>query len=79
MVLAFSSSRILRHLDPFLTTKWEGVGLGLVNAKSIVEGHEGTIYLMSESGKGTRVVVTTPGSDSVSGVAELVRRSKYGN
>jgi signal transduction histidine kinase len=46
--------------DPFFTTKREGVGLGLVNTKSIVERHGGTIRLTARNGKGTRAVVTLP-------------------
>ncbi len=46
--------------DPFYTTKREGVGLGLVNTKSIVERHGGTIRLTARNGKGTRAVITLP-------------------
>jgi signal transduction histidine kinase len=46
--------------DPFFTTKPEGVGLGLVNAKSIVERHGGTIHLLPRAERGTRAVITLP-------------------
>jgi len=46
--------------DPFFTTKREGVGLGLVNTKSIVERHGGTIRLTPRNGKGTRAVISLP-------------------
>jgi signal transduction histidine kinase len=46
--------------DPFFTTKREGVGLGLVNTKSIVERHGGTIRLLPRIERGTRVVITLP-------------------
>jgi len=46
--------------DPFFTTKRDGVGLGLVNTKSIVERHGGRIDVEPASGKGTRVIITLP-------------------
>jgi signal transduction histidine kinase len=39
-----------------------GTGLGLVIARAIVEGHGGTISLVSTEGEGTRVTVTLPPS-----------------
>ena len=46
--------------DPFFTTKRDGVGLGLVNTRSIVERHGGRIDVEPASGKGTRVIITLP-------------------
>ena len=41
-----------------------GTGLGLVIARAIVEGHGGTISLEPREEKGTRVIVTLPGSSA---------------
>ena len=46
--------------DPFVSTKPEGVGLGLVNAKAVVEGHGGGITLAPRQPKGTRARITLP-------------------
>jgi signal transduction histidine kinase len=46
--------------DPFFTTKREGVGLGLVNARSLVETHGGSLELLPRNGSGTRAVVSLP-------------------
>ena len=46
--------------DPFFTTKREGVGLGLVNARSLVEIHGGTIELQPRPDRGTRALVRLP-------------------
>ncbi len=46
--------------DPFFTTKTEGTGLGLAIVYRIIEDHEGTISVDSESGKGTRFTIRLP-------------------
>jgi PAS domain S-box-containing protein len=52
---------ILPHIfDPYFTTRPHGVGLGLVIAHRIVEGHQGTTDVESEVGKGTTMVVRLP-------------------
>lgn len=54
---------LARVFDPFFTTKPDGVGLGLVNAKSVVEQHGGTITLEPAEPHGTRVTITLPLAD----------------
>jgi signal transduction histidine kinase len=49
-----------RIFDPFVSTKRDGVGLGLVNAKAVVESHDGTIELTAIEPKGTRARITLP-------------------
>jgi signal transduction histidine kinase len=49
-----------RLFDPFVSTKPDGVGLGLVNAKSAVESHGGTIRLEARHPAGTRATITLP-------------------
>jgi signal transduction histidine kinase len=46
--------------DPFVTTKREGVGLGLVNTKNIIEAHHGTVQLLRRESGGTRAVIELP-------------------
>lgn len=47
-----------RLFDPFFSTKREGVGLGLVNTRTIVERHGGAVELRSNDGGGTCAVIT---------------------
>jgi signal transduction histidine kinase len=49
-----------RVFEPFVSTKREGVGLGLVNVRAVVEGHGGRISLESQPGRGTRARIVLP-------------------
>jgi signal transduction histidine kinase len=49
-----------RVFDPFVSTKPEGVGLGLVNAKAVIEGHGGQIQLSARQPRGTRARIVLP-------------------
>lgn len=52
--------------DPFVSSKREGVGLGLVNTKSIVESHGGSVRLTPRETKGTCVSIWLPVSSGAS-------------
>lgn len=49
-----------RVFDPFVSSKPGGVGLGLVNAKAVVESHGGRIALTARQPRGTRAMMTLP-------------------
>jgi signal transduction histidine kinase len=51
-----------RVFEPFFTTKAQEMGsdLGLALCRNIMEGHQGTISLVSQPGRGTTVSVTLP-------------------
>ncbi len=46
--------------EPFFTTKPSGFGLGLANARKIVEQHQGSIGLTRKTGKGSTFIVVIP-------------------
>jgi signal transduction histidine kinase len=46
--------------EPFFTTKPSGFGLGLANARKIVEQHNGTIKLSRKKSRGTSFVILIP-------------------
>lgn len=49
-----------RMFDPFFTTRKTGTGLGLANVHQIVTRLNGRIEVGSETGRGTRIVMTFP-------------------
>lgn len=49
-----------RVFDPFVSSKPGGVGLGLVNAKAVVDSHGGRIALAPRQPRGTRAMMTLP-------------------
>ena len=52
------------HLfEAFVTTKSEGLGMGLAVSKSIVESHGGSIELDTDPGRGTTVRIILPGME----------------
>ena len=54
-----------RLFEPFFTTKPQGTGLGLANARRILEQHGGNIQVKSSFGNGTTVSMWLPiGADS---------------
>ena len=46
--------------EPFFTTKPTGFGLGLANARKIIEQHNGSIRLARKRGKGSQFVILIP-------------------
>jgi two-component system sensor histidine kinase/response regulator len=44
--------------DPFFTSKMEGTGLGLTQALKIIQGHRGSLTVMSKKNEGTTVQIT---------------------
>lgn len=55
-----SQENLDQVFEPFFTTRKQGTGLGLPNAKRIIEAHGGDMEIRSEIGKGTEVIITLP-------------------
>ena len=46
--------------DPFMSSKEDGTGLGLLISEKIVKEHNGSLFLQTEMGKGTTCTVSLP-------------------
>ena len=55
-----AEENLKRIFEPFFTTRKQGTGLGLPNAKKIIEAHNGTIAVQSQLDKGTTIIISIP-------------------
>jgi len=55
-----SPDHLRQIFDPFFTTKDYGTGLGLTNAKRLVENNSGQLEIHSTEGRGTEVLLRLP-------------------
>ena len=58
--VGISEENLERLFEPLFTTKAKGIGLGLTLAKTLVEGHRGSIEVQSEVGKGSTFTIKLP-------------------
>jgi len=54
------NSKLEKVFEPFFTTRKDGTGLGLSNAKKIVEAHGGEMHIQSAVNVGTTIEFTLP-------------------
>ena len=50
-----------RIFEPFVTTKPEGMGMGLAVARSLIDNHGGSIRAVNQPGGGAVVTISLPG------------------
>lgn len=60
-----ADENILNIVEPFFTTKKDGTGLGLMVTNQIIKDHNGELKIESEIGKGTKVNVILPISQTI--------------
>ena len=58
-----SPDHVGKVFEPLFSTKAKGTGLGLVACENIIRGHNGTVEVSSEEGKGSTFMVKLPIKD----------------
>ncbi len=58
-----SQQHLDKIFDPYFSTRQEGSGLGLAITHSIINKHDGNIFVNSEPGQGTLFTIYLPASD----------------
>lgn len=54
------NEQVQKVFEPFYTTKSQGLGLGMAYARKVIEQHQGTIKVESQTGAGTTVEIEVP-------------------
>ena len=62
-----SKSEFDEYVIPFATSKTSGMGFGLPLCRSIVESHDGRLWIQEDFEKGTTVGFSIPLADQVDG------------
>ncbi|HTY23632.1 MAG TPA: ATP-binding protein [Desulfomonilaceae bacterium] len=65
--------------DPFFSTKRKGIGLGLANAKKVVEAHGGSVDAWPLVSGGTRVTIALPFKVPPSRPLDIILWHHFGN
>jgi two-component system sensor kinase FixL len=55
-----SESELTRIFEPFVTTKSQGLGMGLAISRSIVEAHKGRIWASRNEDQGLTIHIELP-------------------
>ena len=66
----------LRVMEPFVTTKKNGLGMGLAISRTIVEAHGGRLWVSSPLGGGTMVHVALPSPPEAPAPDSRVRQAR---
>jgi signal transduction histidine kinase len=68
------SQVLARIFDPLFTTKQEGLGIGLSICKTIIESHEGCIWVKSAVAEGSTFYIKLPRYRAGDGWVSMLRK-----
>ncbi|NIP37952.1 MAG: response regulator [Candidatus Dadabacteria bacterium] len=68
--IGIDEKHMSKIFDPYFTTKQSGSGLGLANVYSIIKKHSGNIEISSLLGKGTKISIILPATNSGSSAVD---------
>ncbi|WLR43275.1 ATP-binding protein [Bacillus carboniphilus] len=63
--MGMTDEQIEKLGEPFFTTKEKGTGLGMTVCLRIIKDHQGQLHVKSVPGKGTKISISIPVTDSV--------------
>ena len=66
---------VIRIFDPLFTTKPKGLGIGLSICRTIIEGHDGRLWVNSTVGKGSTFFIKLPRYKAGDGWQQVEKRS----
>ncbi len=75
--VGFDNESYQRLLEPFYTTKKNGLGMGLAISKSIVQSHGGKLWAQNNPGLGAAFYFTVPAANGTEVIAARVHEHEH--
>jgi len=70
-----NQQNIIRIFDPLFTTKLKGLGIGLSICRSIIEDHDGWLWVLSTVGQGSTFFIKLPRRKAGDGWQQVMKKT----